>query len=151
MWVSYWNRGTQTAVPRQWREQLLVNVLVVDDSAAIRDRLVEMVSDLEGTVQAAEAQNGWEAVAYVRDSAPDVVILDLRMPGLNGFDVLKQIKRLQSCPVVIMLTNYASPRYERKCTELGADYFLDKATQFTAVPELLRSLAGGGDRRGQLR
>jgi DNA-binding response OmpR family regulator len=68
------------------------------------------------------------------------VILDIRMPGGSGMDVLQAIKREKQAPMVIMLTNYPYPQYRKKCLGLGADYFFDKSTEFEKVTELFKQL-----------
>ncbi len=117
-----------------------MNVLVVDDSAATRERLVDMVSQLEGIEVALQAQNGLEALSHVNEFAPDVVIMDIRMPGTSGINVLARIKEGRPRPVVIMLTNYTYPQYRQVCVKLGADYFLDKTTEFERIPRILADL-----------
>jgi CheY-like chemotaxis protein len=67
-----------------------------------------------------------EAVDFIPKLKPDVVILDVRMPGKNGIDVLKQIKTDESPPIVIMFTNYPYPQYRDRCLQAGADFFFDK-------------------------
>jgi DNA-binding response OmpR family regulator len=68
------------------------------------------------------------------------VILDIRMPGGNGIQVLEAIKTSTAAPVVIMLTAFPYPQYRKKCLEVGADYFLDKTTEFERVVEVLEQL-----------
>ena len=81
-----------------------------------------------------------EAINAVRKLNPDVVVLDIKMPGVDGIDVLKAIKNKNQDIVVIMLTNYPYPQYRKKCIELGADYFFKKSTEFESVIETLKQL-----------
>lgn len=67
----------------------------------------------------------------------DVVILDIRMPGRNGLDVLRDIKEGSPESKVIILTNYPYPQYRRRCMEEGADFFFDKSSEFEKVTEVL--------------
>ena len=73
---------------------------------------------------------------------PDVVILDIRMPGGNGLQALERIKASDSAPMVIMLTAFPYPQYRKKCLELGAEHFFDKSTEFEQVAQVLQQLAG---------
>lgn len=112
-------------------------VVVVDDSPLIRDgltRLIEMVDGIDVVGQAEDATQGLE---LVRALAPDAVTLDIMMPNGNGLELLEQIKRLPSSPTVILLTNYPYPAFKKRCVELGADFFLNKGTEFTRVPRIL--------------
>jgi DNA-binding NarL/FixJ family response regulator len=116
-----------------------MKILIADDSSIVRERLVDMVSELEGVEIAGQAANGLEAIDGVRRLKPDAVILDIQMPGENGIDVLAQIKKEKPAVTVIMLTNYPHPEFREKCTEAGADFFFDKSTQFGEVIEALRN------------
>jgi len=88
--------------------------------------------DRAGTVE--------EASEAVRTLRPDVVILDMQMPGGTGLDVLATMKRDQVSCVVIVLTNFAYPQYRKKCLASGANFFLDKSTEFDKVGDVLRSM-----------
>ncbi len=117
-----------------------MKVLIVDDSAVVQDRLAEMLSEVEGVEVVARASDPVAAVSSLRNLRPHVVILDIRMSGGSGINLLKSIKQDKSPPVVIMLTNYPYPQYRKKCAELGADFFYDKSTDFDKIPEILRQL-----------
>jgi CheY-like chemotaxis protein len=99
-----------------------------------------MVSELEGTAIAGAAGEPWEAIKAIRRLRPDSVILDIRMPGMSGIQVLKKIKQDLRAPVVIMLTNYPFGQYRRECAEAGADYFLNKSTEFEKINEILAGM-----------
>jgi DNA-binding NarL/FixJ family response regulator len=106
-----------------------MKILIVDDSAVVRERLVGMLSEIEGVEIAGEAENPQEAIEAIRRLKPDAVVLDIQMPGGNGIDVLEQIKKDSPAPMVIMLTNFPYPQYRKKCMEIGADFFFDKSTE----------------------
>jgi DNA-binding NarL/FixJ family response regulator len=120
--------------------EVLMRILIADDSAVLRERLTEMLSELPGIEIIGYAQGVQEAIASINRLKPSVVILDIRMPGGNGMDVLQDIKRDKSSPIVIVLTNFPYPQYRKKCLELGADYFLDKSTEFEKVSEIFKQL-----------
>jgi DNA-binding NarL/FixJ family response regulator len=117
-----------------------MNVLVVDDSKIIRDRLVNLLSGIKGVETVAQAENAKIAMSTYRTIRPEVLILDIRMRGVNGIELLKQIKNEQHASKVIMLTNFPYPQYKKKCIEVGADYFLDKSSEFDQVGEIIRNL-----------
>ncbi len=112
-------------------------VYIVDDSQAVRERLIGMISEVEGTALAGASGDPREAVRAIRRLHPDAVILDIRMPGMSGIQVLREIKQGERTPMVIMLTNYPFVQYRRECTEAGADYFLNKSTEFEKINEIL--------------
>ena len=68
------------------------------------------------------------------------MILDIRLLGGSGIDVLRTLKQEKPSPHVIMLTNYPYPQYREKCLEAGADFFFDKSREFHQVTEVLQQL-----------
>ena len=120
----------------------LMKIFIADDSAVLRERLVEMLSELPGIEIVGYAQDVPEALTSIKKLNPDVVILDIRMPGGSGIDVLQEIKKDKQAPVVIILTNYPYPQYRKKCLGLGADYFFDKSTEFEKVTEVFKQMRG---------
>ncbi len=117
-----------------------MKVFIADDSQVIRERLSALLSDIEGIEVIGEAQDGFEARDGILTLKPDVVILDIRMPGRNGLDVLRDIKESSPKTKVVILTNYPYPQYRRRCMEEGADYFFDKSSEFENVLEVLARL-----------
>ena len=120
-----------------------IKVFIADDSLIVRERLVMMLDELVGIEIVGQAENVAEAISAIRKLQPDVVILDIRMPGGSGIDVLQNIKRDEAAPMVIILTNYPYPGYRQKCMNAGADFFLDKSTEFDQIPELFERLKQG--------
>jgi len=117
-----------------------MKVFIADDSKVLRERVIEMFSELPGIEIIGHAQDVPEALTAIKKLNPDVVILDIRMPGGSGIDVLQDIKKEKQAPVVIILTNYPYPQYRKKCLGLGADYFFDKSTEFEKITELFKQL-----------
>jgi DNA-binding NarL/FixJ family response regulator len=127
-----------------------MRVLIADDSPLVVERLVAMLAKVRGVEVVGQAGNGTEASEAIRRLKPDVVILDMCMPGGSGVEVLERLKSEQLTPVVIMLTGYGEARYRKKCLERGAKFFLDKYDEFEKVPELLRSLVAGAPLPGSI-
>lgn len=119
----------------------MITVLIVDDSPLVRERLVHMVSQFSGVEIAGQTGDPQVALDAIRSLSPSVVILDIRLPGRSGVELLPEIKRLDPAPVVIMLTNYPYPQYREKCMEAGADFFLDKSTEFQRIGEILEEIS----------
>ena len=113
-----------------------IKVFIADDSLVVREHLVTMLTELPRIVIVGQAENVAEAINGILELRPDIVILDIRMPGGSGLDVLQTIKKDEPTPVVIVLTNYPYPAYRQKCLQAGADFFLDKSTEFDQIPEL---------------
>jgi DNA-binding NarL/FixJ family response regulator len=88
------------------------------------------------------ADNVPDAVQEIREAKPDVIILDICMPGGSGIDVLEGLKKDPSPPTVIVLSNYSDRQYRRKCLQSGARFFFDKSSEFHKVAEVLQVLMG---------
>jgi DNA-binding NarL/FixJ family response regulator len=115
-------------------------VYLVDDSELVRERLIDMLSDIEELNIVGATGDPEEALNEIRTFNPHAVILDIRMPGKTGIDILRDLKKEKPSPIVIILTNYPYPQYRRECTEAGADYFLNKSTEFNKIAEVLKGL-----------
>jgi len=120
-----------------------MKVVVVDDSIIVRERLIKMFSDIPSLTIVGEAGNSFEALNIIEDKNPDVVVLDIKIPGDSGVEVLKRIKKMNPSIIAILLTNYPLGQYKEKCLEYGADYFFDKSEEYSNVIEVLKSLASG--------
>jgi DNA-binding NarL/FixJ family response regulator len=125
-----------------------LRVFIADDSVLVRERLQAQLAEMDGIELVGQSSNALEAIEAIRQLRPDVVILDIRMPGGNGIQVLEAVKQGDAPPVVSMLTAFAYPQYRTKCQAAGADYFFDKTTEFDDVlkvlEQLLRARADGG-------
>jgi DNA-binding NarL/FixJ family response regulator len=118
-----------------------MRVLIVDDSKIVCERLQQMLINIAGIESVGQAHNAPDAIAAISEAKPDVVILDIRLPGLSGIDVLKDIRAKNLPSRVIMLTNYPYPQYRKKCEALGADYFFDKVAEIEKIPDVIKELA----------
>ena len=118
-----------------------MRVFVVDDSALLRQQVIGLLSELVGIEIAGQAQYPLEAIHAISVLKPDVVILDIHLIGGSGIDVLQRIKGLDPAPIVIMLTNSPTPPYRRKCMIAGADFFLDKSSEFANVKAIIQNLS----------
>lgn len=117
-----------------------MKVFIVDDSRIVRDGLKKMIEGVHEVEIAGTAENAQDAIRSITELEPDVVILDIRLPGPSGIEVLRDIRE-QKLPVkVIVLTNYPYPQYRKKCEELGAEYFFDKVTEIDRVRDTLTAM-----------
>ena len=116
-----------------------MKIVIADDSAPLRERLVEMLSHIQEIEVVEQAQDVREALDSVRTLQPDLLLLELHMPGGSGFDVLREVKRSYASIVAIVLTNHPYPQYRQRCAELGADHFLCKSGGLEPLIEILRA------------
>jgi DNA-binding NtrC family response regulator len=118
------------------------DVLFVDDEVDFLHTVVKRIQ--KRNVNALGAKNGEEALALLKQSPVDVVVLDVKMPGMNGIEVLKEIKRKYPLTEVIMLTGHASLEVAIQGMEIGAFDYLMKPVE---IDDLLYKLQDANKRR----
>jgi len=121
----------------------VIRVLVVDDEALVRTGF-EHILTAAHDIEVAAAVAGGQAMAAIRDHHPDVVLLDVRMPDVDGLTILAEIQRMATPPVVAMLTTFDTDEYIDAALRSGAAGFLLKDTDPEQLPHLVRTLATGG-------
>jgi len=118
-----------------------MKIFIVEDSLPIRERLVEML-EADGThAVVGEAGNYEDAVAGIDRSSPDVAIFDVKLARGNGIDALAEAKRRMPSLVGIVMSNYATQQHMKASAEAGAEFFLDKSSDFERISEILGLLA----------
>ena len=120
----------------------MTTVLVVDDEAPIREVIAESLARRTNPYEVTTAADGFEAGRLVATFRPDVVLLDLRMPGLDGFQVCRTIKgdSETASTVVIAMTGYHTVETEARILECGAVRCLSKPIEPSAVGAVLDSV-----------
>jgi DNA-binding NarL/FixJ family response regulator len=121
-----------------------MKVLVVDDSEIMRERLKDMLSEVTEDEAIGQAKDTPEAIEMLRKLNPEVVILDIEMPGRSGIDLLREIKKSKQTPLAIVLTNQSYPQYRKMCIKAGAHFFFNKSTEFDKVARVLKQLSKKG-------
>ncbi|MFB7530811.1 response regulator [Streptomyces sp. NPDC056178] len=121
----------------------MIRVLVVDDEALIRMGFTHILNAVDD-IEVVAAVSGGQAVSTVRELRPDIVLLDIRMPDVDGLTILANLRRIPDPPVVAMLTTFDTDEYVATALRSGAAGFLLKDTDPEHLPHLVRTLAGGG-------
>jgi DNA-binding NarL/FixJ family response regulator len=121
----------------------VIRVLVVDDEALVRSGLRMILEAAPDIVVVAEARDGDEALAAVRTHRPEVVLMDVRMPGTDGLTATARIGRDQDAPKVIMLTTFDLDEYVHAALRAGAVGFLLKDTPPRDLAAAVRTVAAG--------
>jgi len=116
-----------------------IRILIADDHGVVREGLRAVLEE-EDLQVVGEATTGQEVVAMSNNLQPDVVLLDIRMPEMNGLQALAQIKRHNPDIKIVMLTTYATPDYLKKAIEGGADGYLSKDTDPQKIPAVVRTV-----------
>ena len=102
-----------------------IKILLVDDEEFFVKCLMAYINKI-GNLRADFAFNGEEALKLVENEVPDVIVLDLKMPGIDGIEVLRRVKKSYPDVQVIILTAYGSEKDKNDCLRLGAYKFLEK-------------------------
>ncbi len=118
-----------------------MKIFIVEDSALVRGRIIVMLSNMPGIRICGIAGTPEDAVRSINTLNPDVAVVDLKLYGGTGLDVIRNIRKENKQVVIIVLTNYAYPQYREKCVELGADYFFDKSVEFEKAIDTIVSLS----------
>ena len=105
-------------------------IFIVDDLPSMRARLRELVDDIDGIEVVGEAGSPAEAIAGIRRTHPDYVLLDYQLVDGTGVDVLRAVHPDAPDIAFIVLTNHASAQHRRACLDAGARFFFDKSTEF---------------------
>ncbi len=113
-------------------------VFLVEDSPAIRARLAATIRGIEGAKLVGEAGSVGAAIDGIRSTHPRAVILDLQLEDGSGLDVLRAVYPAAPGLHVAVLTNYATDQHRRACMDAGAEYFLDKSSDFPRIREIVR-------------
>ena len=120
-----------------------VRVLIADDQALFRRGLYVVLGTEEGIEVVGEAENGEEAVAKAEDSAPDVVLMDVRMPKLSGIEAARQIRDLSPTTKILMLTVSDEEEDLYEAIKAGANGYLLKEISVEEVAEAIRAVVQG--------
>lgn len=122
----------------------MIRLVVVDDHPVVRHGLVSMLRYEQDMQVVGEAGDGAEAVRVILDQAPDVVLLDLRLPQLSGIEVMKQTRVQAAQTRFLVLTTYDTDEYIVPALSAGAQGYLLKDTTPDELTRAIRTLAAGG-------
>jgi DNA-binding NarL/FixJ family response regulator len=113
-------------------------ILIVDDNLNFVDRMINLLEE-EANISHTIIATDFEETRIQFDlEQPDVVLLDINLPGKNGIEVLKFIRDKDIKCEVIMITNHFDEYYRQQCFDLGAKHFIDKSNDFGRVPAIIR-------------
>ena len=120
-----------------------MKVLVADDHTLMRAGLVTLIARLPDMEVVAEAEDGRQALRLARDLQPDIVIMDIAMPGLNGLEAAERIHGILPKVKIIILSMHASEEYVAQALKAGASGYLLKDAATTELEMALRSVSMG--------
>lgn len=118
-----------------------LNILIIEDAEIIVNQLQILLSDKNSSLSIRSANSAELGLELVKEQFPDVFILDIKLPGISGIDLMNKIKLdfPRASPLIIILTNMPHAIYKHECLNKGAHFFLDKSRDFLVLPEILDS------------
>jgi DNA-binding NarL/FixJ family response regulator len=117
-----------------------IDVLIVDDSITILTRMKEMLSEIECVSNVSTTTDSKNVIESFATNEPTLLLLDINMPHKNGIEILKAVKELYPKVKVMMVTNQPVEYYKPICLDLGAEYFIDKSTEFELIPVIIEHI-----------
>jgi DNA-binding NtrC family response regulator len=114
------------------------SILIVDDEMGMRETLLDILEDMG--YYAAIAADGYEAIQKVKEKAFDVIFMDVKMPGLDGVNTFKEIKKIQPGAAVVLITAYAVDDRIREALCEGAYRVLDKPLDLPTIIDLVEDV-----------
>ncbi|HEY9119487.1 MAG TPA: UvrY/SirA/GacA family response regulator transcription factor [Marinobacter sp.] len=146
----------------------MIRVLVVDDHELVRSGITRMLADSPDIDVIGEVSSGEEAIDFVRKDSPDIVLMDIRMPGIGGLEATRRILRIDDAVRVIVVTACADDPYPTRVMQAGASAYITKGADIKEMvrairmahsgqryisPEIAQKMAlkqlGGGDARDE--
>ncbi len=121
----------------------IIRILLVDDHPVVRAGLASMLSSIAGLAVCGAASSGEEALELINAEQPDVLLLDLRMPGMTGIELLKAIRALPFPPRAVVLTSYESDEEIYRAIEAGAHGYLLKSTPQAEIVAAIHAVHSG--------
>lgn len=122
----------------------LIRVLLVDDDPLVRAGLAMIIASADDLQVVGEAGDGLYAIESVRANRPDVVLMDIRMPRLDGIAATARLRAMAAPPEVLVLTTFEADTYVLEALRAGASGFLLKDTPPTEILTAIRQVVGGG-------
>jgi two-component system invasion response regulator UvrY len=120
-----------------------MRILIADDHAIVRKGLIQILNETPEDFSIEEASNGWEAIEKAKKTAYSVVLLDISMPGMNGLDVLKQLKIENPNLPVLVLSMHPEEQYAVRILRAGASGYLTKESAPDELVKAVRLVARG--------
>ena len=120
-----------------------IRIILVEDHGLVRAGMKALLQKIEGTEVVADMGDGLEAVKYVQTDTPDLILMDIAMPGLNGLDATARILKESPTTRVILLSMHANEEYLQQALQVGASGYLLKGAELAELELAIRTVAKG--------
>lgn len=118
-----------------------MKVLIADGSQVVMERMLTLMRDIPNVEPLSPAYHAQATLESMRANDPELLIVDMRIPGAKEMDLLQTIRREKPKAIVIILSNLVCTQYQKQAKALGADIFMDKSREFVRLSQLVRELA----------
>ncbi|MGB5261913.1 MAG: UvrY/SirA/GacA family response regulator transcription factor [Gammaproteobacteria bacterium] len=118
----------------------MINVMLVDDHGLVRSGIKRLLNDVNGISVVAEAENGEQAIRQVRKEKPDVILMDISMPGIGGLEATRKISRALPGVKIIAVTIHDDDPFPARLLEAGASGYLTKGCDVREIISAIRSV-----------
>ncbi len=120
-----------------------LRVVIAEDHALVRAGMRALLQNIDGIEVVSDVGDGWEAIKSVQADAPDLVLMDIAMPGLNGLDATSRIVKESPTTRVILLSMYANEEYFQQALQSGASGYLLKGAELAELELAIRTVGRG--------
>jgi DNA-binding NarL/FixJ family response regulator len=117
-----------------------MRIVIADKSTEYCGRLIDFINLVDGITVAGQSHDVRETIESIDRLKPEAVLLEFRMPGGSALDVLAAVKRMDSPPIMMVMTDYQATFFRNSCLGAGADYFFDKSAEFKQMIQTLTDL-----------
>lgn len=121
----------------------MINILLVDDHELVRTGISKILNEVKGFKVIDECETGEEAIKYCRQTEPDVILMDMDMPGMGGLEATKKILRFAPDAKIIVLTVHTEEPFPTKVMQIGAAGYLTKGTAPNEMVNAIRAVNCG--------
>ena len=121
----------------------MINVMLVDDHGLVRNGIKRLLNDVDGIAVVAEAETGEQAIRQVRQRPPDVILMDISMPGIGGLEATRKIARSLPDIKIIAVTIHDDDPFPARLLEAGAAGYLTKGCDVREIINAIRSVYSG--------
>lgn len=121
----------------------MINILLVDDHVLVRTGISKILTEVKGFNVIHECETGEEAIKFCRHTEPDVILMDMDMPGMGGLEATKKILRFTPDAKIIVLTVYTEEPFPTKVMQIGASGYLTKGTASNEMVNAIRAVNSG--------